>query len=36
MWSKNQYTGESFEIEVTLKVSGQGRLGADGMVGFEL
>lgn len=32
MWSKNQYTGDSFEIEVAFKVTGQGRVGADGMV----
>ena len=32
MWSKNQYSAESFEIEVALKVTGQGRVGADGMV----
>lgn len=32
MWSNNQYSADSFEIEVTLKVTGQGRVGADGMV----
>ena len=32
MWSKNQYSGEWFEIEAALKVTGQGRVGADGMV----
>lgn len=32
MWSKNQFSGSWFEIEVAMKVTGQGRVGADGMV----
>jgi hypothetical protein len=35
IWTKNKYSSESFEIEVALKITGQGRVGADGMVGLR-
>ena len=32
IWSKHTMTNNNWEIEVSLRVSGRGRIGADGMV----
>lgn len=32
IWSKQKKSFENWEIEVTFRVSGRGRIGADGLV----
>lgn len=33
VWAKNPMEQPNWEIEVTFRVSGRGRIGADGLVG---
>ena len=35
IWSKNTIENEDWEIEVSLRINGRGRVGADGMVIFN-
>ena len=32
VWSKNKNTNAHWEVELTFRVSGRGRIGADGLV----
>lgn len=36
IWSKNTMTADNWLLDVKLRVTGRGRVGADGMVRFRL